>query len=82
MVKGYIIYLSQLCLSCYSQDEDIVSPESLAQVCKNVGLKKDIAEELMASVHDQKIKEKLKEVTEEAVGFGVSKYYNFVKPSC
>jgi glutathione S-transferase kappa 1 len=54
----------------WSRGEDISTPEVLTQAMKAVGLNDSQATELLGSLKDDKIRNKLKEVTQEALDHG------------
>uniref|UniRef100_A0A8C6SCW9 Glutathione S-transferase kappa n=1 Tax=Neogobius melanostomus TaxID=47308 RepID=A0A8C6SCW9_9GOBI len=56
----------------WSQDKDITKPESLTEAALKAGLSNRDIEEALALATSDKIKEKLKKATEEALGHGVS----------
>ena len=54
------------------QDEDIVSEESLREVCQKVGLSGELTDNLIGQIRTDRIKEELKRATQEALELGVS----------
>jgi len=54
------------------QDEDIVSEESLKEVCKKVELSQELTDKLISQIGTPEIKEELKRTTQEALDLGVS----------
>lgn len=54
------------------QDEDIVSEESLREVCQKVGLSGELIDNLIGQIRTERIKEELKRTTQEALDLGVS----------
>uniref|UniRef100_A0A8C6SEJ2 Glutathione S-transferase kappa n=1 Tax=Neogobius melanostomus TaxID=47308 RepID=A0A8C6SEJ2_9GOBI len=54
----------------WSQDKDITKPESLTEAALKAGLSNRDIEEALALATSDKIKEKLKKATEEALGHG------------
>lgn len=57
----------ELWMRIWSQDKDITKPESLTEAAVKAGLSKSDIEEALAMATSNKIKEKLKKVTEEAL---------------
>ena len=57
------------------QDEDITTEDSLKEACKASDISSDVASELLISIKDESIKEKLKGTTQEAFDLGVRDIY-------
>jgi glutathione S-transferase kappa 1 len=60
----------QLWIRIWSQDKDITKEDSLIEACKMAGISEDVSKQLLSSISDQTIKDKLKEVTQEALELG------------
>ncbi|XP_020626223.1 glutathione S-transferase kappa 1-like isoform X1 [Orbicella faveolata] len=54
----------------WSRDEDITEPQSLLEVCQNIGLTEHQTQSLVSKIGDQEIKDKLKETTQKALDMG------------
>jgi len=54
----------------WSRDEDITEPQSLHEVCQNIGLTGHQTQSLVSKIGDQEIKDKLKETTQKALDLG------------
>lgn len=74
--KRQSVLYSDLCmkerLRVLLQDEDIVSEESLREVCQKVGLSGELTDNLIGQIRTERIKEELKRTTQEALDLGVS----------
>ena len=77
----HLVYIASVCaqklLLCMDmlllfQDEDIVSEESLKEVCQKVGLSGELTDNLIGQIRTDRIKEELKRTTQEALDLGVS----------
>ena len=55
------------------QDEDIVSEESLKEVCEKVELSQELTDKLIGQIGTAEVKEELKRTTQEALDLGVSR---------
>jgi len=60
----------QLWLRIWSRDEDIVSEESLKEVCEKVELSQELTDKLIGQIGTPEIKEELKRTTQEALDLG------------
>lgn len=60
----------ELWMRIWSRKQDISTSENLAEALRNIGVPDDRAKDLILSVKDKKISERLKQVTAEAISYG------------
>ncbi|XP_077998018.1 glutathione S-transferase kappa 1-like [Glandiceps talaboti] len=60
----------QLWLTVWSKDQDIYEPENLVKVAQNAGFSEERAKDLVSKIQDKNVKDKLKEITNTAIGYG------------
>ncbi|GFO08345.1 histone-lysine N-methyltransferase SETMAR-like protein [Plakobranchus ocellatus] len=60
----------ELWLRIWSRDEDITTPESLAQAARNAGLSEEDIGSVLAASKEEKVKNQLKKTTSDAMAMG------------
>ncbi|MEE6520103.1 hypothetical protein FKM82_017889 [Ascaphus truei] len=63
----------ELWLRIWSEDKDITEPDSLLEAARKAGMALDQVEKLLGMISSPEVKSKLRETTEEALEYGVSR---------
>ncbi|XP_025056546.1 glutathione S-transferase kappa 1 isoform X3 [Alligator sinensis] len=60
----------ELWMRIWSRDEDITQPDSILDAARKAGLSSELAQQLLEMILSPEVKNRLKEVTEEALKYG------------
>ncbi|XP_075114233.1 glutathione S-transferase kappa 1-like isoform X3 [Leptodactylus fuscus] len=61
----------ELWLRIWSEDKDITEPESILQAAKKAGIPEDLGKKLLSTISSPEVKNKLRENTDQALGYGI-----------